>query len=91
MGDGTRYRLRNPVTGREVIREGEVGETYIDKETGDRMDVVAKVLPLPPSSSNLAWSVENLRMCPWCDQHSQRDLNECPTCGRRMDPPTPAA
>ena len=91
MGDGTRYRLRNPVTGREIIREAEPEEVYVDKESGDRMEVIGKVLPLPPSKSNLAWAVENLRMCPWCDQHAQRDLNECPTCGRRMDPPAPAA
>jgi len=91
MGDGTRYRMRNPVTGREIIREAEPEEVYVDKETGDRMEVVGKVLPLPPSKSNLAWSVENLRMCPWCDQQAQRDLNECPTCGRRMDPPVSAA
>jgi RNA polymerase subunit RPABC4/transcription elongation factor Spt4 len=30
--------------------------------------------------------VENLRFCPHCDQLAQRDLNDCPTCGRRMGP-----
>jgi len=30
--------------------------------------------------------VENLRFCPWCEQLAQRDLNDCPTCGRRMGP-----
>jgi len=29
-------------------------------------------------------AVENLRFCPWCGQLAQKDLNECPTCGRRM-------
>jgi hypothetical protein len=30
--------------------------------------------------------VENLRFCNWCDQLAQIDLNDCPTCGRRMAP-----
>jgi len=28
--------------------------------------------------------VENLRFCNWCDQLAQKDLNDCPRCGRRM-------
>jgi hypothetical protein len=48
--------------------------------------VVGTVLPLPPSQSRLPWAVENLRFCTWCDQLAQRDLNDCPTCGRRMAP-----
>lgn len=86
MADEVRYRMRNPVTGREVILAAEPGERYIDRETGDAFEVVGKVVPLPPSRSQLPWAVDYLRMCPWCDQHSQRDLNECPTCGRRMGP-----
>ncbi|MDQ1493728.1 MAG: hypothetical protein QOG69_211, partial [Actinomycetota bacterium] len=38
--------------------------------------------------SRLPWAVENLRFCNWCDQLAQRDLNDCPTCGRRMAPIT---
>ena len=34
----------------------------------------------------LPWSVENLRFCNWCDQLAQIDLNDCPSCGRRMAP-----
>jgi RNA polymerase subunit RPABC4/transcription elongation factor Spt4 len=35
--------------------------------------------------------VENLRFCNWCDQLAPKDLNDCPTCGRRMAPiPQPA-
>jgi hypothetical protein len=41
---------------------------------------------MAPSLSRLPWAVENLRFCPWCDQLAQRDLNDCPTCGRRMPP-----
>ena len=47
------------------------------------LEPVGIVLPLPPSRSRLPWAVENLRFCNWCDQHAQKDLNECPHCGRR--------
>ena len=46
------------------------------------------MLPLAPSASKLPWAVENLRFCPWCEQLAQKDLNDCPTCGRRMGPLT---
>jgi hypothetical protein len=90
MSSGQRYRLRNPATGRELLIEAQPGEIYRDRETNEALEVVGKVLPLAPSSSKLPWSVENLRFCPWCDQLAQKDLNDCPTCGRRMGPPTPA-
>jgi len=81
-----RYRLRNPATGRELVVEAEPDETYVDRESGEPLEVVGKVLPLAPSASRLPWAVENLRFCPWCGQLAQKDLNECPTCGRRMGP-----
>jgi hypothetical protein len=81
-----RYRLRNPSTGREVLARALPGEIYLDRETAEPMEVVGKVLPLAPSTSHLPWAVENLRFCPHCDQHAQKDLNDCPTCGRRMGP-----
>ena len=81
-----RYRLRTPSTGREIVIEAEPGKLYTDRETGEELEVVGLVLPLAPSSSSLPWAVENLRFCSWCDQLAQRDLNDCPTCGRRMAP-----
>jgi hypothetical protein len=78
--------MRNPVTGREIIIPAEPNEIYLDRETGDKLEVVGKVLPLAPSDSRLPWAVETLRFCPWCEQHAQKDLNDCPTCGRRMGP-----
>jgi hypothetical protein len=78
------YRLRTPSTGREILLEAEPERVYVDHETGEPLEVVGKVLPLSPSASNLPWSVETLRFCNWCDQPAQRDLNDCPTCGRRM-------
>jgi hypothetical protein len=81
-----RYRLRNPASGREVILEAEHAEIYIDRHSSESLEVVGKLLPLAPSQSKLPWAVENLRFCPWCDQLAQKDLNDCPTCGRRMGP-----
>jgi hypothetical protein len=86
MSTQQRYRLRNPVSGREVILEAQPGEIYLDRETREPMEVVGKLLPVAPSASRLPWAVENLRLCPWCEQLAQRDLNDCPTCGRRMGP-----
>ena len=86
MSTKQRYRMRAPSTGREVVIEAEPEKIYLDRETGEPLEVVGKMLPLAPSSSRLPWSVENLRFCPWCDQHSQKDLNDCPKCGRRMGP-----
>jgi hypothetical protein len=86
MSARQRYRLRAPSTGRELIIEAGNDRVYVDRETGEPLEVVGKVLPLAPSTSKLAWSVGNLRFCPWCEQLAQRDLNDCPTCGRRMGP-----
>jgi hypothetical protein len=86
MSTQQRYRLRNPASGREVILEAQPDEIYTDRESGEELEVVGKLLPLAPSASRLPWAVENLRFCPWCEQHAQKDLNDCPTCGRRMGP-----
>ncbi|MEA2302210.1 MAG: hypothetical protein QOE44_2745 [Solirubrobacteraceae bacterium] len=83
---GQRYRLRTPSTGRELIMEADGTRTYVDRETGEPLEVIGKLLPLAPSPSRLPWAVENLRFCTWCEQLAQKDLNDCPTCGRRMDP-----
>jgi hypothetical protein len=80
-----RYRLRNPASGREVIIEAQPGEVYRDRETGEPLEVVGELLPLAPSESKLPWAVENLRFCP-CGALAQKDLNDCPTCARRMAP-----
>ena len=84
MPTGQKYRMRTPSTGREILLEAQPGRVYVDRETGETLQPVGKVLPLSPSKSELPWSVENLRFCNWCDQLAQKDLNDCPTCGRRM-------
>jgi hypothetical protein len=86
VSNGQRYRLRTPSSGREVIIDADPDRVYKDRETGEQLEVVGKLLPLAPSRSRLAWAVENLRFCPWCEQLAQQDLNDCPTCGRRMGP-----
>jgi hypothetical protein len=86
MAGGQRYRLRAPSTGREIVIEADPARVYTDRETGEELEVVGVVLPLAPSKSQLPWAVETLRFCNWCDQLAQRDLNDCPTCGRRMAP-----
>lgn len=81
-----RYRLRNRASGREVVFEAQPGRIYRDRETDEQLEVVGKELPLAPTQSRLPWAVENLRFCSWCGQLAQKDLNDCPTCGRRMEP-----
>jgi hypothetical protein len=84
MPFGQRYRMRTPSTGREILLEAEPGKVYRDRETGEELEVVGLALPLAPSPSRLPWAVENLRFCNWCDHLVQKDLNDCPVCGRRM-------
>jgi len=79
-----KYRLRAP-SDREIIREIEPGATYIDRESGEQFQVVGKVLPLAPSPSDLPYAVEHLRLCGCSlEQLVQKDLNDCPYCGRRL-------
>ena len=84
MSERQLYRMRAPSSGREVVIEAAPDEVYVDRATGETLEVVAKLLPLAPSESQLPWAVENLRFCNWCDQLAQKDLNDCPHCGRRM-------
>ena len=65
--------------------EAEPGKVYLDRDTGEQLEVVGQGRSRSrPSQSQLPWAVENLRFCNWCDQPAQKDLNDCPTCGRRM-------
>jgi len=81
-----KYRLRTPSNGREVVIQAEPDKVYLDKETGEQLEVIAQLLPLAPTASELPWAIENLRFCGTCDQLAQKDLLECPWCGQRMDP-----
>jgi hypothetical protein len=86
MREGQKYRMRAPSTGREVVVEAQADQEYTDRQTGERLEVIAQLLPLAPTPSELPWAIENLRFCNHCDQLAQKDLNDCPHCGRRMDP-----
>ena len=86
MSEKQRYRFRGPISGKELIIEAEPGKIYYDQETGEKLEVVGKLLPLAPSPSDLPWSIENLRLCNWCEQAIQKDVNDCPHCSRRMKP-----
>ena len=81
-----RWRLRSTATGREIVLAAEPGVRYIDRYSGETMEITGKLLPLAPSPSRLPWSEENLRFCPTCDQLVQKDLNYCPYDGRPLPP-----
>jgi hypothetical protein len=79
-----RYRLRAPASGREAIAEASGEGSYVDRETGEEMRVVAATLPLAPSPSALVRTPENLRACRRCDQLIGLDVSDCPHCGLRQ-------
>src|SRR5215203_2873805 len=80
------FRMRAPASGREALAQAEPGEVYIDRETGEEMVPVARVLPLAPSPSTLPRTPENLRACRRCDQLIGIDVSDCPHCGLRQKP-----
>lgn len=84
MNDRQLYRMRAPASGREAIAPAEPGRIYVDRETGEEMTPVAKILPLAPSASALPRIPENLRACRRCDQLIGLDVSDCPYCGLRQ-------
>jgi len=78
------YRMRAPASGREALAEAEPGSVYLDRETGEQMTPVARVLPLAPSASSLPRVPANLRACRRCDQLIGLDVSDCPYCGLRQ-------
>ena len=80
------YRLRAPASGREALAEVDRGGVYVDRETGEEMEIVARTLPLAPSDSALLRMPENLRACPRCRQLIGIDVSDCPYCGLRQPP-----
>ena len=83
-----RYRLRAPASGREVVLalddDQNHDRAYYDRVTGERLEVVSKLVPLSSSPSNLPRSPETVRICPHCEELVGLDLSDCPYCGRRM-------
>jgi hypothetical protein len=92
MGRPQRYRLRAPASGREVVLAlddtalDNDNRAYYDRVTGERLEVVSKLVPLASSPSNLPRSPETVRICPHCEELVELDLSDCRFCGRRMPP-----
>jgi hypothetical protein len=80
------YRLRARASGREAFAPADPDGVYIDRETGEEMEVVTRLLPLAPSDSALLRSPENLRSCRRCDQLIGVDVSDCAYCGLRQPP-----
>jgi hypothetical protein len=78
------YRLRAPASGREALAAIEPDTLYLDRETGEEMRPVTRVLPLAPSHSALLRAPDNLRICRRCDQLIGVDVSDCPYCGLRQ-------
>ncbi|MBM3666122.1 MAG: hypothetical protein FJW90_01340 [Actinobacteria bacterium] len=76
--------MRAPASGREAIAEVSGDGVYVDRESGEEMEVVAQTLPLAPSESALLRTPENLRCCRRCDQLIGLDVSDCPYCGLRQ-------
>ncbi len=92
--DRQTYRLRAPASGREAIAAAEGDGVYIDRESGEEMEVVGTTLPLASSPSSLVRTPENLRICRRCDQLLGLDVSDCPYCGLRqpaLAPPGPSS
>jgi hypothetical protein len=84
MHERQTYRLRAPASGREAIAEVDADGVYVDRESGEEMLPVTRVLPLAPAASALLRTPENLRICSRCDQLIGLDVSDCPYCGLRQ-------
>jgi len=86
-----KYRLRAPASGREVVlalehpREDNT-HAYYDRVTGERLEVVSKLVPLAESPSNLPRTPDTVRVCAHCEELVELDLSDCPYCRRRLPP-----
>jgi hypothetical protein len=66
------------------LADAETDGVYVDRETGEEMEVISATLPLAPSESALVRSPLNLRTCRRCDQLIGLDVSDCPHCGLRQ-------
>ena len=85
MNERQLYRYRAPASGREAIVAADADGVYLDRETGEEMRAVTRLLPLAPSASSLVRSPENLRSCRRCEQLIGLDVSDCPYCGLRQE------
>ena len=85
MPEHQTYRMRAPASGREAFVEADPDGDYRDRETGEELKPVTRVLPLADGPSTLLRSPESLRECRRCNQLIGLDLSDCPHCGLRQD------
>ena len=78
------YRLRAPASGREALAKAKPDGVYVDRESGEEMEIVSETLPLAPSESALPRALLNLRTCRRCEQLIGLDVSDCPHCGLRQ-------
>lgn len=76
--------MRAPASGREALVDADPEEVYVDRESGEELRPVTRVLPLQPSASALVRTPENLRICGRCDELIGIDVTDCPHCGLRQ-------
>lgn len=81
----SRYHLRSGGFRNDIVTTLDDATTYVDRESGTKYEIVGEVAPLGNPGSKLPWTEQNLRLCGCTrEQLVQRDLNDCPHCGRRM-------
>ncbi len=85
MNEKQTFRFRAPASGREALVQAEGDGVYVDRETGEEMQPVTRLLPLATSPSSLLRSPENLRECRRCEQLIGLDVSDCPHCGLRQE------
>jgi hypothetical protein len=78
------YRLRAPASGREALARAKPDGVYVDRESGEEMEIVSETLPLAPSESALPRAPLHLRTCRRCEQLIGLDVSDCPHCGLRQ-------
>jgi len=84
MNEDQTFRMKAPASGREALVKAVPGKAYIDRDSGEEMEPVARTLPLAPSDSALPRAPENLRICERCDQLIGLDVSDCTYCGLRQ-------
>ncbi|MBI4897358.1 MAG: hypothetical protein HY827_03215 [Actinobacteria bacterium] len=84
MNESQKLHLRSAGYQRSIVVDDD-GSKYVDRQSGTPFKVLGTVLPLAPSTSDLPWAEENLRLCGCSrEQLVQRDVNDCPYCDRRL-------
>lgn len=79
-----KFHLRSAGHKRDIVAPVETGDRFVDRESGTPFVVVGEVLPTGETPSELPWATQNLRLCGCTrEQLLQKDINDCPYCGRR--------